>query len=356
VDNLTHVLSGALLGAALTPDDPERAVPARTRVLLAIVATNLPDLDLLFGLFADPLALLNLHRGITHSFLIAPLLGLAAAGAAHQLTKRRHRFGDLWLIATLAVLLHIALDLLTSFGTQIFAPISTRPFALPVLFIIDPLVWLLLGTACALAWRRSSTAIARNGLIALGAYCALCGGAMLWAAQVGKLHAQQRGLGGTVLALPQPLSPAHWKVVIVDRDEYHSAYLNLLGTGARAPADAEAGMLARTWAAYQPADALSWRRRHRFGIDPLMRGFTKYAWQREELAEFRRFALLPQVYSLTNRGIDAGCGWFTDLRFETPATSPPFRFGMCHGPVDGRLYHDRGWSLETDDAPPLGKH
>lgn len=354
MDNLTHVLSGALLGAALTPDDPARAVPARTRVLLAIVATNLPDLDLITGLLADPLAFLNLHRGLTHSFLFAPLLGLAAAGVAHQLTKKRHRFGDLWLIATLAVLLHCALDLLTSYGTQILAPLSSRAFALPVLFIIDPYVWTLLGAACALAWWRGSTAIARNGLIALGAYASLCAMAMLWATQVGKLHVQQKGLSGTVIALPQPLSPAHWKVVVVERDEYHSAYLNLLGVSARAAVDADAGFLARTWAAYQPASALSWRRRHRFGIDPAMRGFTRHAWQREELAEFRRFALLPQVYGLTNRGVDAGCGWFTDLRFETPAVSPPFRVGMCHGPVDGRLYRDRGWSLVTDDAPPLG--
>ena len=42
------------------------------------------------------------------------------------------------------------------------------------------------------------------------------------------------------------------------------------------------------------------------------------------------------------------------LTFETPAMSPPFRYGMCHGPVDGHLFHDRGWSLETVDAPPLG--
>ncbi len=355
MDNLTHTLTGALLGAALTPDDPERAVPARTRVLLAVVATNLPDIDFALGLFTDPLTLLNLHRGLTHSFLFAPVFGLAAAAVAHQLTARRHRFRDLLLIATLAALLHCALDLLTVYGTQIFAPISTRPFALPVLFIVDPAVWVLLGAFGVLAWRRGSTRLARDGLIALCVYAALCGLAMLWAARIGVAYAQHKGLGSTVLALPQPLSPAHWKLVVIDGDEYHTSYLNLLGAGPRAPVADDAGFLASTWGAYQPADALAWRKRHRFGIEPLMRGFTKYAWRRDELGEFRRFAVLPQVYSLTNRGVDSGCAWFTDLRFESPAVSPPFRYGMCHGPVDGRLYHDRGWSLETDDAPPLGR-
>lgn len=351
MDNLTHVLSGALLGAALTPDDPERAVPARTRVALAVVATNLPDLDLLYSMGGDPLAYVELHRGITHSFLAAPLIGAAAAAATHLLTKRRHRWFDLWLIATLGVLLHDGLDLLTAFGTQVFAPLSTRAFTLPVLFIVDPLVWLLLGGACLLAWRRRSSTVARGGLIALGAYVVVCGSAMLWATRVGQVHAQQRNLGSTVLALPQPLSPAHWKLVIVDGDRYHSAYVDLLGLGGELRAGADASWLARTWSSYRPAAELEWRERHRFGVDPMIRGFTKHAWRRDELAGFRRFALLPQVYSVTNRGVDSGCAWFTDLRFETPAAPNPFRYGMCHGPVDGRLFRDRGWSLVTSGAP-----
>lgn len=355
MDNLTHILSAALLGAALTPDQPERAVPARTRVLLAVVATNLPDIDLLFGLFADPLALLNLHRGITHSFLMAPLLGFAAAAAAHQLSGRRHRLRDLWLIATLAVLLHCTLDLLTTYGTQIFAPLSTRPFALPVLFIVDPLVWLLLGAYCVLAWRRRSTRVARSGLLALGAYVALCGLSMLWATRVATDHAQSKDLARTVIVLPQPLSPFHWKLVVIDGDEYHTSYLNLFGIGARQPADAEAGLFARSWAAYQPTTALVWRERHRYGVERPMRGFMRHALQREELREFRRFALLPQAYALTNRGADGGCGWFTDLRFETPAFPSPFRYGICHGPVAGRLYHDQGWSLASDAPPSPGR-
>src|SRR6185503_19106200 len=150
-------------------------VPTRTRVVLAAVASNLPDLDLLLGLFADPMALLNLHRGISHSFLAAPLLGL-------------------WLIATLAVLLHCGLDLLTSYGTQVLAPFSARALALPVLFIVDPLVWLLLAAACALAWQRRSTRLARDGLLALGAYIVVCGMAMLWATRIGQAYAQQHGL------------------------------------------------------------------------------------------------------------------------------------------------------------------
>ena len=42
MDNLTHLLAGALLGAALTPDQPDRAIPARTRVVLAPSGSGSP--------------------------------------------------------------------------------------------------------------------------------------------------------------------------------------------------------------------------------------------------------------------------------------------------------------------------
>ena len=353
MDNLTHVLSGALLGAVVTPDaSDERSVPTRSRVLLAVIATNAPDLDYLTGLFADPLTVLNLHRGISHSLVMAPLWGLLIAGLAHAATRQRHRFKELYAIATLAVLLHGALDLLTSYGTQIFAPLSSASYAFPVLFIVDPLAWLVLGTAAALAWRRGSLAIARGGLAAFGAYVVLAGGLMLWAERQALAYAQSAGVGRTVLALPQPLSPTHWKLVVVDEDVYHSAYLNLLG-GERAAADPDAGLIARTWAGYQPAGALRWTKRHRFGPERPMRAFARFAYGRDEVGEFRRFAQLPYLYSIVNRGGDAGCGWFTDLRFETPAVAPPFRVGICHGPVSGLLDRRIGWTVLVDDPPPL---
>jgi inner membrane protein len=353
VDNLTHVLSGALLGAVTTPDAPDaRSLPTRSRVLLAVVATNAPDLDYLTAFLSDPLTVLNLHRGITHSVVMAPLWGVLVAGVAHLVTRRRHRFAELWLLATLALLFHCALDSLTSYGTQLFAPLSSAPYAFPVLFIIDPLCWLILGTACALAWRRGSLAVARAGLAALVGYVVLASGLMLWAERAAIGYSQSVGAGRTVLALPQPLSPTHWKLVVIDGDTYHTAYLSLLG-GARAAAPDDAGFLARSWAGYQPATALHWVKRHRFGTDPPMRGFGRYAWTRDELGEFRRFALLPQLYAIIDRGGDAGCGWFADLRFETPARSPPFRVGICHGPVQGLLDRRIGWSLRLEDPPPL---
>jgi inner membrane protein len=355
VDNLTHTLAGALLGAAL-PAEKDGGMPFKARAAYCAVVTNLPDLDYLTAFGAAPFEVLNLHRGVTHSFLMAPVWGALIGGLAWYALRRRYRATELALLAIAAVLLHAALDLLTSYGVQLFAPLSAQPHALAVLFILDPWAWLLLGAGVALAWTRGSVELARGALLGFVGYVALCGALMLRAEHLAAEAAARRGLPRSVVVFPQPLTPTHWKVVVVEDDDYHTAYLDLLGGEPAPPPSDDAPWFSRVWSVYRPADALDWTHRNRYGVDPLMRGFARFAWSREELAEFRRFALLPQMYALSNEGTDAGCGWFTDLRFEHPAFPNPFVAGICHGPVDGRLSKSVGWRLAEDAGPPaLGR-
>lgn len=333
MDNLTHALTGALLGAALAPESGARSVPARTRIVLAVLATNAPDLDLLVAPFVDQQTLLLLHRGLTHSFLLAPLWALPLAAIAHLLTGRRHRFRDLWLIAAFALALHCGLDLLTAYGTEVFAPLSDRRVALPVLFIIDPLVWALLGIGLALAWWRRSTTVAGATLLALGGYVAVCTLLMLNASAVAEAKARELGPRLHGFALPQPWSPLRWKLVAMGRNNIHTAYLDLL-PGSAPP---------------------EWRKRHRFGADPALRNFGRHAWDRPEVEPFRRFALMPQLYAIEQPNPNMLCGWFTDLRFESPLRASPFRIGICHGLQLGanEVDPERGWALADGSAPPL---
>ena len=264
MDNLTHSLTGALLGAALAPEADPRSVPVRSRIVLAIVATNAPDLDLLVAPFVDPQALLTLHRGVTHSFVMAP-------------------------------------------------------------------VWALLGIGTLLAWRWRSVAVASATLLVLGAYVAAC--TLLMLSATGQAEARARALGPKhqAFALPQPWSPLRWKLVVLSRNNIHTAYADLLPGAA-------------------PAE---WRQRHRFGDDPLLRAFGRKAWDRPELEDFRRFALMPRLYAIEQPNPNLLCAWFTDLRFESPQRAGPFHFGVCHGIVAGATAVDpeRGWALAVGPAP-----
>lgn len=357
MDNLTHTLTGALLGAALPvekPADQAGGMSLKARAAYCAIVTNLPDLDYLTAIGAAPFEAFNLHRGVTHSLLMAPVWGAVIGGLAFLALRERFRAFELVLLATAAALLHTTLDLLTSYGTQLFAPLSSAPHSLPLLFIIDPIVLLLAGIGAVLVWVRGSVPVARGMLLALAGYVALCGVLMLRAEQVALAEATKKGLPRSVVVFPQPFSPARWKLIVFEDDAYHTAYLDLFATAPRARVREDAGALATLWSAYQPADKLEWMRRPRHGVDPLMRGFARFAWGREEIAGFRRFALLPQMYAVSNEGADAGCGWFTDLRFELKGVPNPFVAGICHGPVDGRLSRSAGWRL-AEDAPPSAR-
>jgi hypothetical protein len=213
----------------------------------------------------------------------------------------------------------------------VFAPLSERRFALPVLFIADPWVWALLGIGAALAWRRRSAAVAGATLLALGGYVAACTLLMLTATGQAEAHARELGPKHQAFALPQPWSPLRWKLVVLGRNNIHTAYADLL-PGTTPP---------------------EWRKRHRFGDDPLLRNFGRHAWDRSEIEAFRRFAVMPQLYAIEQPNPNMLCAWFTDLRFESPARATPFRYGVCHGVAAGEAEVDpeRGWTQAAGPAP-----
>lgn len=114
-----HLAAGVALSRATGDRWPTVAT------LAVIAAAAAPDLDLLLDLN---------HRGPTHSVGFAATLGLA-----YYLVARALRFplaGRLGLLAALAVVSHIALDLATAHApVAALWPFSRREFTLPFLLL-----------------------------------------------------------------------------------------------------------------------------------------------------------------------------------------------------------------------------
>jgi membrane-bound metal-dependent hydrolase YbcI (DUF457 family) len=142
MDPLTHGIVGALIGKAFfardpAPDAPSWREPPRTAGRVAIVAATLgaifPDIDIFAGpLVHNRLALMTWHRNITHSFVMLPVWALLLALVTVFLVRRLRwpapGFGLLFLIYAAGLCSHIFLDLITSFGTMVWSPVSfTRP-------------------------------------------------------------------------------------------------------------------------------------------------------------------------------------------------------------------------------------
>src|SRR3954463_2341360 len=124
MDTLTHALCGALIGRATAPRErDDNALPRGRRMLTGFLAAAFPDIDFVTS-YLTPLSYVHNHRGVTHSLVLLPLWAALVAFVVAALWRFRPGWRSYFGIAALGVASHIALDLITSFGTMIFAPFS----------------------------------------------------------------------------------------------------------------------------------------------------------------------------------------------------------------------------------------
>ena len=168
MDPLTHTLVGASLAET-------RLGRVGLGTATCVIGANLPDIDAATYFLDGDLAL-GFRRGWTHGVLAMAVLPPLLALVMHQVDRiRRGRipsarpvpFGRLVVLAYIAVLSHPALDWLNTYGIRLLMPFDGRWFYGDALFIVDPWIWLLLGTVAVLA--HSGSRLRAAGCIALGA-------------------------------------------------------------------------------------------------------------------------------------------------------------------------------------------
>jgi len=216
MDPVTHLVSGALAGRAAADHLGTRAAYA-----LCVLAAWLPDIDNFVGL--GPEAYLRHHRGVTHSLAGIVVQALLLTGV-FRLFGRAFAPLKTFLLALALLGLHLWLDVITTYGTQLFAPFSDTRFAWGSVFIIDPFLTLgalaLLGLSLRGGARgEPGRRLAVAGLALLVAYPLACHGvrAAVAAAMPGVLAAQ--GLEGRPFEVaPDALAPIYWKVTVQDGD------------------------------------------------------------------------------------------------------------------------------------------
>ncbi|KKK95555.1 hypothetical protein LCGC14_2671620 [marine sediment metagenome] len=142
-------ITQGLLGAATAQlGFRQRIGPGATWA--AVATAIVPDLDI----FLAPLmqltgsemaegAVSRIHRGLSHSLLMVPIIAAVVAGIWYLLRRRRQvdpaaaPFWMLYACCFVAALSHPLLDWCTSYGTQLLAPFTDRRFAIDAAPIID---------------------------------------------------------------------------------------------------------------------------------------------------------------------------------------------------------------------------
>lgn len=341
MDNLTHALSGVLLAKAVAPAAPAADAPTLGQRMLAsaIVTGVAPDLDFVVTYVSTPLAYLHNHRGVTHSLLMLPLWAVLLGALWSWLHRRNLRlWRDYAGLFAMGIALHIAFDVITPFGTMIFAPLSDVRYTLSTTFIVD--LWmtglLLAGVVVAVS-RRASRWPAVAALTVVAGYIGFQSVLRDRAIEFGAAYARDAGLhGARVRALPSPLSPFNWLVVVQEPLRMRFSYVNQRRDVVPSVPGPDAGFFARLDAPYRPLAHALWSERTLFGDSgDGDRALAEEAWRAPAFAFFRWFAEYPMLGGV-ERSTGSACVWFEDLRFVTPGRdNAPFRYGMCRDDAAG---------------------
>ncbi|SER20116.1 inner membrane protein [Nitrosomonas sp. Nm51] len=354
MDPLTHAMSGALLArAAATAQSHQTAHTAKTARLplhllaaAGFFAAAFPDLDFALRLI-DTLIYLNWHQGPTHSLILLPfwawLLAQLFAWLASRTGSPQYGWRLFYLPVCLGLAIHIAGDLITSYGLMLFAPLSTERYALPLVFVIDPWFTLIILSGLIISWRYP-----HHRTPAAAAMCVLAGYIVfLFMQRTHALDIAENHVSALpeacISALPQPLSPFHWKIIIEENDRYYVALVDLGSDNNTQNEPGKNWLLPKMAAAYQPVTDIHWRLLRQFGDDIEQSEAVRAAWQHAAFKPFRQFARYPLLERIDHSD-QMRCYWFYDMRFKFPELQPSFQFGLCrsHDAPDWQIARHRG--------------
>jgi inner membrane protein len=256
MEPITHFLAGACIGRA----GLNRKTAYAT--LAAVLTAEAADVDVLWG-FAGPVEELKHHRGITHTFIAAPVV----AGVVVGLVWLFHRWREArrsnkshaldqkikaptapppvnwyWLYATalISALSHLLLDWTNNYGLRPFFPFNPRWYAGSFVFIAEPVLWALFVLALAVPWLLGLTdqeiGVRRKAFRGQGwAIFALAGMVLLWGWRWEEQAQARLMLENTQIAAapvkraalePYPVNPFRWHAILETADYYQTAEIN----------------------------------------------------------------------------------------------------------------------------------
>jgi inner membrane protein len=244
LEPLTHFLTGACISRA----GLNRKTALATVTL--VLAAEAPDLDVL-GYLHGPVYGFAHHRGITHTLVGVPMMGaltvLVVWGVyslwhLRRKPDKRPRWGLLFGFACIGGLSHILLDFTNNYGVRPFSPFYPRWYSWDIVFIIEPVLWVILIAGLVLpalfGLIHAEIGVKNRGPRGqVGAILALAGMLAVWGVRdFEHRHAlaamQARLYDGAVpvrlSAYPYWVNPFKWMGVVETKDFFQTMHVDSL--------------------------------------------------------------------------------------------------------------------------------
>ena len=237
MDSITQLALGASIAGAIAHKQL-----GRSALVIGGILATLPDLDI-FLPTTDAVTRFTEHRSFSHSlFVLFPFAFICSTLLKLKFKTNIISSQRLFWLSCLALTTHPILDAFTSYGTQLFWPLTIPPISIASIFAIDPLYTLPLLMGCVYLWRNSEitkgeTNQSNNkakrlnniGLILSTGYLLL--GLLLQTLMLNKVKAtlQASGIAKDKIFI-SPLYPSFnwWGAIVIDKNVYYNVKLNVL--------------------------------------------------------------------------------------------------------------------------------
>ncbi len=222
MDSVTQILLGAAVGeAAFRPKLGWKAVAFGAGCGL------LPDLDVVTRLGGD-LAFIVHHRGFSHSLIVLAMISPVLGWLGYRWAGRCET-STFWIwthLAFWALITHALLDWCTSYGTQLFWPLTHHRYAIDAVSILDPIYSTLLVLVVLVGFisripERIRRGVAIAGLSLSTAYLGLGYLQSQRALALTRAQLSREGLGSaeifSIRAMPTLLNIWVWRMAVRDQ-------------------------------------------------------------------------------------------------------------------------------------------
>ena len=163
--------SQGLLGASLSQSLSKKS-ELKIASLIGLLSGMAADLDVFLLLHLDRLLRLAYHRHFTHSIFFIPIGALFVSIILHLFLKNKISFKKNYFYSFFAYATHGLLDACTSYGTNLYWPVSNIRVSWDIISIIDPLFTIPVIFLIIFSLKRKSVLLSRFAflwcLIALG--------------------------------------------------------------------------------------------------------------------------------------------------------------------------------------------
>ena len=141
MDSITHTLFGLSLYGATKKEEKTKEYK-RALLFTTVVGSQIPDIDVISKLWDTEGLYQMWHRGITHSYIMAPIWALILYLASVWIWKTKDK--KLFFIGLLSVFIHDTSDIFNAWGTGIFEPLSQARVTFGVIPIVNLVFWLIM--------------------------------------------------------------------------------------------------------------------------------------------------------------------------------------------------------------------